>query len=157
MGRDATCHIAYGLIVDRDELPWRSEEDDHDIDEWWRKKHGYKPPFDLYDEKGEYIVNPTPQSCIDEWYEHRKAWDDANPCPFGAVEGNEGEEEVIITSTLINDLYFDWDNGIQEVDTDAFDLDDEQKESLEKIKALFDEMEIEIKRGPGWYAVCDYS
>lgn len=65
------------------------EEDSNDsrdsVEEWWKRINGYKPPFELYAEtKTGYIDGKTRDELkdkIDEYHQHRRKWEDANPLP----------------------------------------------------------------------------
>lgn len=158
MGMDAKCDIAYGFVVEEGELPWRCKEYDYDIDDWWRETQGYKPPFQLFDDEGNWLPGMEAEKAKqDEYYAHRHNWDDANPCPIGVITGSEGEEDAIITCAEIDDIGFDWDYGVQPVDPKSFEISFEQAAAIEKVRELLESLEIEIKQGPGWFAICDYS
>lgn len=85
MGVSTDGQICYGVIFPEEfQFPWGDTEKDN-IDTWWIEKvHKYKPPFQLYDEKGAEIGNPTKERS-DEWWEHRRVFEKAHPLPVTLV------------------------------------------------------------------------
>ena len=55
MGMDASSDIVFGVLLKTDDegnYPWGD-----DLDEWWLTNvRGYKPPFEIYDEAGNYLI-----------------------------------------------------------------------------------------------------
>jgi hypothetical protein len=86
MGNNATSRIVYGIQFEEDyEFPW--SETDGDIEDWWVEKIcGYKPPFEIFNEFGEFLngIEP-PEEKIDEYFEHKGLFQQQNPLPV-AVE-----------------------------------------------------------------------
>ena len=74
------------------ELPWMAADVDCDEEEWWLKVNGYKPPFELFTEDGDYIggVEP-PRAKVREYYAHKTAWMKLNPLPFELVNYRSGD------------------------------------------------------------------
>lgn len=81
--------ICYGIVFPEGfEFPWET----YDEEGWWRKVKGYKPPFELYTEDGEYINGVKPeQAQIDAYYEHQRNWEKANPFPVEVVNYCSGD------------------------------------------------------------------
>jgi hypothetical protein len=80
--------LFYGWCIEEGtELPWDDEKYDGDIDEWWRAVNGYVPPFEPFDDDGggyaEGFSEDDPR--VDEYFEHRRAWDEDHPLPFELV------------------------------------------------------------------------
>jgi len=77
-------HISYGYLMEDDtELPWGD-----DLDNWWRKLNGYVPPFEIYSDShpsGYVGGKKPPQNKIDEYFDHRNAWDKDHPLPVEEV------------------------------------------------------------------------
>lgn len=66
--------ICFGFLFEEDyEFPWDTEEFVHDIDTWWLEGvNQYKPPFQMYNDRGEYIdgVEPSKER-FDIYYSHK--------------------------------------------------------------------------------------
>lgn len=89
MGQSTNGQICYGVKFEEDtELPWG----ELDWEEWWRSVRGYKRPFQLYDDNGEYIDGKRPpENKISEYFHHQRDWDAANPMPVTMVNYCSGE------------------------------------------------------------------
>ena len=82
MGNSSSAHIYYGFNLGfNDEsdiiLPWIDDNDD-DIEKWWRKENNYVNPFELYEDNGytlrsEY-QNPTKEQ-YKQYFDHQKTFD----------------------------------------------------------------------------------
>jgi len=85
MGISTDGQICYGVLVEDKELPW-GEEYDWDIEDWWLDMQGYKPPFRLYDEKGEYLDGKEPpRSKIEQYYREQREFIKSHPIPIEEV------------------------------------------------------------------------
>lgn len=80
MGTTTNAYISFGIELEEGfEFPWEG-----DIDDWWiTEVHGYKPPFRLYTDEGNYLdehldsswkFNPEYQHLIDSYYEHKRVF-----------------------------------------------------------------------------------
>ena len=88
MGSTTYGQICFGVLFPEDyEFPWDSFEGAGGIDEWWRSHVcGYSPPFQVFDREGNYIDGEEPpQEVIDEYYQHRRDFDEEHPLPFQVV------------------------------------------------------------------------
>ena len=81
MGTSTDAIICFGVSFEEDtEFPW----DDNkwsDIDEWWLYEVcGYKDPFEMWDETGNYIdgIEP-PEEKQNEYYDTRRAFKEKHP------------------------------------------------------------------------------
>jgi len=84
MGVSTDGVICYGVYVEED-LPFDQEKHD-DEEEWWRHHKGYKRPFEMFTEDGQWIGGEEwPEEKCDEYFEHQREWDEANPMPFELV------------------------------------------------------------------------
>lgn len=56
------------------------------IEYWWKSVKGYKAPYEIYDEHGEYKDGVKPEeSVFREYYDHRHDWEEKNPLPVKLV------------------------------------------------------------------------
>lgn len=47
--------ICFGVVFEEDyEFPW---DDENNFEKWWQTVNGFKPSFEIYDDKGEYLNN----------------------------------------------------------------------------------------------------
>ena len=85
MGVSTDGQICYGIKFDEDfEFPWAN--DNEAIEGWWRKVNGYIPPFQLYDEDGDYVGKTKPATeKIVTYYQAQGQWDAAHPLPIELV------------------------------------------------------------------------
>lgn len=100
--------ICFGIRTDEDyEFPWDAEKWDGDIEEWWRVEvHGYKPPFELFDEEGMWINGvEQPDGVVREYFKHRRIFDEEHPAiPVELVNdcSNEYHEYIVaVPSTFM--------------------------------------------------------
>ncbi len=84
MGMDADAKIAYGVSFDEGaSMPWKQDDGD-EIEEWWRKLHGYNNPHDPFDARGNWkSKDKTEQDAQWKIYsDFREAFDKTcPPCP----------------------------------------------------------------------------
>lgn len=76
--------ICYGVLFEEDfDFPWGEE----DPEDWWRDTiQGYKRPFEIYTEDGDYIGGVRPdQSRLDEYFNHRRDFEKTHPFPVELV------------------------------------------------------------------------
>lgn len=93
MGVSTNGQICYGVLFEEGfEFPW-----DGDIEKWWREMQGYKPPFELYDDAGEYVGGQKPpENKIEDWHSHRREFDKAHPVPVDLVNVCSGDCPIYI-------------------------------------------------------------
>lgn len=93
MTTSTDAQICFGIRLHADEdgewshLPWEGEPYYGDMEEWWcRAVQGYKNPFELYDETGEYIdgIEP-PKEKRDEYYNQWREFKKSHPLPVKLV------------------------------------------------------------------------
>lgn len=81
MGTSSYAKICFGIVFEEGfEFPW----DKHpDIEEWWFNEiHKYKPPFEIYDEKGNWLNGVKPsEDAIKEYYDHLHKFKSERPLP----------------------------------------------------------------------------
>lgn len=84
MGVSTDGKISYGIeFPEGFYFPW---VDHDDIEDWWLDVNGYKPPFEIYDEEGEYIggVRPSDET-IKAYFESRRIFHEKHPLPVELV------------------------------------------------------------------------
>ena len=67
--------ICFGVAFDEGhEFPWDDEKYSADLEDWWIEKiQGYKRPFEMFTEAGEWIGGKEwPQEKKDEYYNHKE-------------------------------------------------------------------------------------
>src|SRR3990167_1884691 len=94
--------ICFGLMFEEDTVfPWCKEGEDGDIENWWifQTCGKWAPPFELYDEDGEFIggVEP-PQHKKDKYYEAKREFEKkaAPPLPVELVNYCSGDNPIYI-------------------------------------------------------------
>lgn len=88
MGNSVSAFLWHGLNIGEEglEFPWTGYNDSYDIDDWWRDINGFKSPFELYGEDGEYLNHTKPSAeQINKYYDYIRSWDAANPLPIHIV------------------------------------------------------------------------
>lgn len=84
MGVSTNGEINYGIVFEAYfAFPW----EDHDgIEEWWQEVRGYKRPFELFTPEGNYIDGKEPpREKVDEYFDHEREWNKANPLPVEEI------------------------------------------------------------------------
>ncbi len=139
--------LCYGIEFDYGyEFPWDDENFEGDIEEWWRFVNGYEPPFQLYD-GGDYVggVRP-PEEKIDEWYDHRKKFDDEHPLPIACVLHCSYDYGMYILA--VKGTYYSASRGYPKT-IDNFDVDEYNLKTLiDFCKKYIKDDKIELK--PKW-------
>ena len=83
--------ICFGIVFEEGyEFPWDTyrEDGDSDPEDWWRSVNGFKPSFEVFDKKGEYldsVQSPAREKSADDYFNEGRCWDKANPIPFELV------------------------------------------------------------------------
>lgn len=106
MGSDAKSSICYGVsFEDGADFPWEDN-----LDDWWLKESGFKPPFELFDEHGEYIngVRP-PEAKVDEYYDKKHEWEKQHPVPVDLVYCGSDEGHLTIVAIPSSVIRSDWE------------------------------------------------
>ena len=83
MGNDLEAGLCYGVsFSEYVEMPWH----ERDIDEWWAEVHNYVPLYTPFTQEGNYAdgwCGDDPR--FTEYYGHKRAWLEENPCPVECV------------------------------------------------------------------------
>ena len=90
MGTSTNTQICYGIPFEEDfEFPWGEQE----LDDWWLDDVlGYKPPFQLYDDQGNYLDGHRPSDDkVNEYYAHRREFLAEHPLPITLVNYCSGD------------------------------------------------------------------
>lgn len=149
MGCNARAEIRYGYPCAEDaELPWGE-----DIEGWWREINGYKPPFELYTDEGEYIGGKKPnENLIDKYYEHQHKWEEENPLPVMLCF--TGSHDYPQTFIALPDAGSETEWGhFLNINDDCMAQKPDRHEVLEK---FISDYEIETDGEPGWYLFAFY-
>ena len=91
--------ICFGVLIEEDaDFPWEDEEWDGDIEDWWlRGIHGYKPPFEMFDEYGEWIGGQRwPDEKREVYYRVKREFREAHPLPIELVNYCSAEYPMYI-------------------------------------------------------------
>ena len=91
MGVSTNAILCYGVSFEEGyEFPWDDGADsDYGLESWWLDQHGYKPPFRLFTDEGDYIGLPDER--ITEYFDHRHDFLRANPLPAKLVMHCHGD------------------------------------------------------------------
>lgn len=88
MGISSDGQICYGIAFEEGyEFPWLEDKWEGDEEKWWfNGVCGYKPPFIIYNNEGEFINDERPpQKIMDEYYNHYDEFKKANPMSVDIV------------------------------------------------------------------------
>lgn len=80
--------ICFGILTKEEfEFPWDADEYDGDIEKWWIYKIcGHKNPFEIYDDKGNYLDGEQPsEDKIFTYHKSRREYLKENPLPVELV------------------------------------------------------------------------
>lgn len=105
MGVSTDAHICYGILFEEGfEFPWEQDQDDS-LEDWWLEINGYKPPFELFDEHGNYLDGKEPTiEKSQEFYDHEVRFLRTHKIPINLVNccsGNYPIYIVAIPSTVL--------------------------------------------------------
>jgi len=150
MGMTSYAKLIFGCdLGDEDaglELPWDTEEFDHDLEGWWRTVKGYKPPFELYNSEGARLPIWTAEK-RDELYHHRKEFDEENPCPVEINYIGHPDFSGQVLSTKSHQIFrSEWSEALEIKSEDLF-----QTSKMEAtLQAFCAEYGIKPLKGPCW-------
>jgi len=90
--------ICFGIVLDEGiELPWEDEDGEGYIELWWLDVQGYKPPFEMYNDRGSYIGGVKPsEKKHREYYDHQHAFEKTHPLPVKSVNYCSGDYPMYI-------------------------------------------------------------
>ena len=148
MGRNASAEIRYGFRTEEGtEFPWGE-----DLEDWWRETNGYKAPFELYDDNGEYIGGKEPaQSKIDAYYDHRFAWEKENQLPVELYFTGPCDYSITFLGVPNVGKSVDWG------DFERLFIEDLAAPPGEReLKQFLDKYEVPYLPEAGWYMMASY-
>lgn len=94
MGVSTDGQICFGIPFEEDYIfPWDNEKYEGDFDEWYLYEIcGYKNPFELYNDKGEYIDGKKPlKDKILEYHDTKSNFSKEYPSPIELVNYCSGD------------------------------------------------------------------
>lgn len=144
MGISSDGHISYGYLLNDDaELPWED-----DLEGWWRQINSYKSPFEVYNDKGEYIGGKRPDDqVIDDYYQHMRDWEEANPLPVELVNSKSYDYPLYILA--VPGTYKSVFRGCPETFEPSELTVDAAK--LAALDAFIAAHKLEPVKGPAWF------
>jgi hypothetical protein len=105
MGVSTNGQICFGVkVVGDTDLPWWNGDYDWDIESWWREVNGYVPPFEIWDDDGEYVNDKPSDEQFDVYFGARRAWDKEHPLsvyPVNYCSHDYPEWILAVPGTLI--------------------------------------------------------
>ena len=102
MGVSTDAQLCFGIAVGNDEeMPWQTgkcDQFDSDVEEWWmREVHKYKPPFELFDENGEWLDGVVaPDDKAREYFKAAQDFASRHPLPVDVVKHCSGDYPMYI-------------------------------------------------------------
>lgn len=93
MGTSTNGIIGFGVPCDEEcEFPWDAEEFEGDVETWWRHENGFVDIHNPWTEDVKYAAGWTKNDPrFDAYYNHRRAWLEANPVPIEAENYCSGD------------------------------------------------------------------
>lgn len=90
--------ICFGVLLEKDhKLPWDNGDYDGWIESWWMDVQGYKRPFEIFNESGNYIGGmKPPEDKRREYYDHQHTFEKAHPLPIKLVNYCSGDYPMYI-------------------------------------------------------------
>lgn len=87
MGVSTDGQLCFGVKFEEGfKFPWDAKPFAGDIEAWWMALRGYKPIFEMYDERGEYKDGKEPSKAQQAaYYDHKAKFKDVNPLPVVLV------------------------------------------------------------------------
>lgn len=146
--------ISYGVLIEPPEYgmpsPWNFERYAGDIDEWWiYEACGYKDPTELLDEDGDWIPG-VDQSLWDQYYDARRDFLKARPCPVEPVNYCSGNYPLYILA--IPGSVFTVSRGFPKRITESTLNTFRPKPEHNRALAQFcEDHDFTIKDGPCWW------
>lgn len=136
MGTSTDGQICFGVMFEEDyEFPW-SQDDDSEIEEWWRKENNYEPPFEAWTEEGERIDGIT-DAQVSEYFAHQREWEKNNPIPIVEVNYCSGEYPMIILAAPSSQMSARRGYPI-EFDPKDLLVDEQEEQALKDFCAKYD-------------------
>jgi hypothetical protein len=162
MGISSDGQICFGIAFEEEyEFPWQNEKWDGYEEEWWLYGVcGYKPPFEIYDESGEYIDGKEPtKEKKDAYYSHYRDFEEKHPMPVEIVRHCSYDYSMYIVA--VKGTYIENSRGYPvKFDPQNLSITDEQKKVVvdfcEKYCQPVDEYTDAPEFEPYWYLTSMY-
>lgn len=153
MGVSTDGQLCYGIpFPEGFTFPWEAYSEE----EWWRKVNNYTPPFQIYNEEGQYLNGIVPtEKQFDIYFDHMQEGDKANPFPIDIANYCSGDSPMYILA--VKDTVKSNSRGYPtEIDPATLKVTDEQRKVLldfiEKyITANLDDCAELPELEPKWY------
>ena len=106
MGTSTNGQISFGIVFEEEfEFPW-DKEFEGDIEQWWLLDVcKYKPPFELFDETGNYINGIEPsKDQVSAYFDSEREFLDAHRCPAELLNYCSADSPMyalVIPSTVV--------------------------------------------------------
>lgn len=155
MGMSVDAAISFGLFVNVGDYLWDEEKEedrypDFDVDDFWYNiVCGYKPPFEVWNKKGERLEGIM-QDDIDAFYVKFNNFKIKHPNPIGVQYiWNSEHDELVLTYEEFTQTCAD--GGPEEVNLE--NLKKDTAKATEVLKHFCEKMKIPFKE-PKWYMTC---
>lgn len=141
MGMSTDAILCFGVTVVGDsQVPWS----DREIEDWWMTDVcGYKPPFEIYDEEGDYL-NGISDEQIGSYYRASDKFLGENPLPVEVVQHCSPDDYMwmITVPGTVQTAYRGYPK-VAKVETPDHD-------DILKLIGFCDEYDIECIEQPTW-------
>jgi hypothetical protein len=150
MGVSTNGQICYGILFDEGfEFPWDDDKYEGDFSDWWvHEACGYKNPFEIYDENGNFLGGEEPaRERIVEYYKAKREFQEKHSCPIEIVNYCSGEYPMYILALRKSCLSCSrgYPDGFEPTSLVASD------EDKERLLEFCREHGIEHDDEPGWW------
>ena len=101
MGISSDGQICFGIAFEEEyEFPWTDEKWGGDEEDWWFiGVCGYVPPFEIFNDNGDYADGVRPhKEKMDEYYAHRQEFRESHPIPVEIVRHCSYEYTMFIVA-----------------------------------------------------------
>jgi hypothetical protein len=146
MGVSTDGQICFGIAFEEGfEFPWGDDDEGN----WWTDQvNGYKPPFSLYDDKGNFLGGKRPpQDQMDRYYDHLREFEAAHPMPVKVV--NYCSYDCPMYILAVPSSFMKNSRGFpKDFDPSKLVVSDQEREEL---LAFCRDHGIEFEGEPKWY------
>jgi hypothetical protein len=149
MGTSTDGQLCFGISFEEDfEFPWKTEEDNNDIDAWWLIVSGFKASFSPYDSSGNYkdsIIVGDPR--INAYHTEVREWNEENPLPVELVYHCSYDYPMFILA--VKGTMTSASRGYPcEINPDELKVSDEK---IAELKGFCEKYNIETDDEPKWW------
>jgi len=149
MGTSTDGQLCFGVsFPEEHEFPWGEFE----VEEWWFEKIlGYKHPFEIYDDTGNYIDGVAPDEDLsNEYYAHYSNFRDANPMPVEVVMHCSYNYPMIIIAAK-ESLHCNSRGYPEVINTETLVVTDESRQAVADFCKKYCEITSDVDLEPKWY------